>query len=278
MMETDLYLQRLVDSNPLRESILHTVIQALRFPKGSSGLDAGCGIGMQALLLADAVGSAGHITGIDLSARFIRYARGMMAKSGPSDRISLQEGDVSNLPFDDDVFDWAWSTDCVGYPVGAPLSELRELVRVVKPGGTVAILGWSSQCFLPGYPFLEARLNASCAGVSPYINVNRPELYFLRMPGWFGEAGLMKTEVRTFIGDVQAPLNDEIRNAMISFFHMLWGGIQPGVSPEDWAEYQRLCQPESSDFILNVPGYYGFFTYSMFRGTVTESSQKGGLL
>jgi demethylmenaquinone methyltransferase/2-methoxy-6-polyprenyl-1,4-benzoquinol methylase len=36
----------------------------------------------------------------------------------------------------------------------------------------------------------------------------------------------------------------------------------------DRAEYQRLCKPESPDFILNLADYYAFFTYSMFRGVV----------
>jgi demethylmenaquinone methyltransferase/2-methoxy-6-polyprenyl-1,4-benzoquinol methylase len=51
---------------------------------------------------------------------------------------------------------------------------------------------------------------------------------------------------------------------------MLWGEPQPEVSPEDWAEYGRLCTQGSPDFILNIPQYYAFFTYTVFRGTVPE--------
>ena len=40
------------------------------------------------------------------------------------------------------------------------------------------------------------------------------------------------------------------------------------LSEEDWAEYQRLCLAESPDFILDLPDYYAFYTYSMFRGRV----------
>jgi hypothetical protein len=49
---------------------------------------------------------------------------------------------------------------------------------------------------------------------------------------------------------------------------MLWGIPQHEVAPADWSEYQRLCQPESPDFILNLPDYYAFFTYSIFQGKV----------
>jgi demethylmenaquinone methyltransferase/2-methoxy-6-polyprenyl-1,4-benzoquinol methylase len=41
----------------------------------------------------------------------------------------------------------------------------------------------------------------------------------------------------------------------------------------DMLEYQRLCQPDSADFILNLPDYYAFFTYKMFQGKVPEQKK-----
>jgi demethylmenaquinone methyltransferase/2-methoxy-6-polyprenyl-1,4-benzoquinol methylase len=269
MTDTDTYIQRLMESNPLREPLLRSVIQALRLPEGSHGLDAGCGIGLQVSLLAEAIGPVGHVTGLDLSPALLRYAEEAVKESDLSDRISFRQGDVSNLPFEDDTFDWVWSVDCVGYPVGDLLPLLREIARVVKPGGTVAILAWSSQYLLPGYPLLEARLNATCSGLAPHVRGKRPESHFRRALGWFSEAGLKEAEARTFVADVQAPLSDDIRSALVSLFQMLWGEPQPEVSQEDWAAYQRLCRPESPEFILNLSDYYAFFTYTMFRGQVS---------
>ncbi len=97
---------------------------------------------MQAVLLAEAVGPVGHVTGIDLSIEFLAYAREIAEKTGMSERISFQVGDVKSLPLDDDTFDWVWSANCVGYAPGEPLSLLKELARVVKPGGSVIILAW----------------------------------------------------------------------------------------------------------------------------------------
>ena len=145
MPDIDYFAQMLHVSNPLREPVLRSAIQALRFPLGSRGLDAGCGIGFQALLLAEAVGPVGHVTGLDLSSEFLAYAEDMVKKAGLSERISFREGDVNRLPFDDDTFDWAWSVDCVGYAPIEPLPSVKELARVVKPGGSVAILAWSSE-------------------------------------------------------------------------------------------------------------------------------------
>jgi len=268
MTETDTYIQKLVESNPLREPILRNAIQALHLPSGSRGLDAGCGVGLQASLLAEAVGSTGHVTGLDMSQEFLLYAEKILKRSELVKQIFFREGNVNELPFDKDTFDWVWSSDCVGYPVGDLFTSLRELMRVVKPGGTVAILAWSSQQLLPGYPLLEARLNATCSSYVPIVKGKRPEDHFLRALGGFRKAGFMNPTARTFIGDVQAPLGHEIRTALISLFQMLWGDPQPGVSQDDWREYNRLCDPESPDFILDLYDYYAFFTYTLFFGKV----------
>ncbi|NIM99890.1 MAG: hypothetical protein GTO24_18010 [candidate division Zixibacteria bacterium] len=147
---------------------------------------------------------------------------------------------------------------------------LMELARVVKPGGVVAILAWSSEKLLPGYPLLEARLSATSPGLAPFVKGKRPESHFLRALGWFRDAGLEDPTAQTFAGDAHAPLSENIRNALIALFELRWTGAQSEVTGEEWAEYQRLCQPESPGFILNLPDYYAFFTYSMFRGVVAK--------
>jgi ubiquinone/menaquinone biosynthesis C-methylase UbiE len=266
---TDTYTQKLAVFNPLNEPVIRAAVQALQLPPGSRGLDAGCGIGLQALSLAEAVGPAGHVTGLDTSSEFLVCAEGIVEKAGLSGQISFREGDVSKLPFDDDTFDWAWSANCVGYAPMEPLPLVKELARVVRPGGSVVILAWSSEKLLPGYPMLEARLNATSAGIAPFVKGKRPELHFSRALDWFREAGLEELTARTFAGDAHAPLSDEIRSALIALFEMRWPGVEPELTPEDQAEYRRLCLPESPDFILNLPDYYAFFTYSMFYGKVT---------
>lgn len=268
------YVQMANVFNRLREPMLRSAIQALQLPSGSQGLDAGCGIGLQALLLAETVGPAGHITGLDLSPEFLAHARDIVEKAGRSDRISFREGDASQLPFDDDTFDWAWSVDCVGYAPMEPLPLVKELARVVRPGGSVAILAWSSEKLIPGYPLLEARLSATTAGIAPFARGKKPASHFLRALGWFRDAGLEDVTARTFVGDAHAPLPADLRSAFTALFEMRWPGVESELSQEDgdgnhpWAEYQRLCLPESPEFILDHPDYYAFFTYSMFSGRV----------
>ena len=182
-MDAESYIQSLLVSNPLRESVLRAMIKALQLPEGSQGLDAGCGIGLQCLLLAEEVGPTGHVTGLDVSLEMLNRGQEFVKEAGLSERVSFQEGDVTNLPFDNNAFDWVWSADCVGYGPREPLPLLKELVRVVKPGGIVVIAAWSSENLLPGYPRLEARLGATSAGIAPFIHGKKPELHFLRALG-----------------------------------------------------------------------------------------------
>ena len=269
--DADDYAHKLLVSNQLREPIIRSAIQALQLPSGSRGLDAGCGIGLQALLLAQAVGSTGHVTGLDLSPAMLLQAKKIVREAGLSGRISFQQGDVNKLPFDDGSFDWLWSADCAGYPAQEPVPLMEELARVVKRGGIVAIMAWSSQTLMPGYPLLEARLNATSSGIAPFTKNMSPESHHLRAPAWLRDAGLKEVEVRSFVGDVHAPLSDEIRAGLLALIEMRWPGAKSELGSEDWAEYQRLCQPASPDFILDLPGYYAFFTYSLFCARVSQS-------
>jgi demethylmenaquinone methyltransferase/2-methoxy-6-polyprenyl-1,4-benzoquinol methylase len=271
MTDTGTYIQRLMVTNPLVEPTVRSAIQALQLPLGSRGLDAGCGIGLQTLLLAEAVGPTGHVTGFDLCPEFLVHAREVVARAGLSEQILFQEGDVRELPFDDDTLDWAWSANCVGYAPLEPLPLVQELARIVKPGGTVAILAWSSEMLLPGHPLLEARLHATCSGIAPFVRGRKPESHFLRALGWLRDAGLEEPTARTFAGEAHAPLAQDLRNALIALFQMRWSGVESELTQEEWAEYQRLCLAESPDLLVDHPDYYAFFTYSLFRG------QKAGL-
>lgn len=261
-------IQALEESNPLRESTLQSAIAALNLAPGTHGLDIGCGIGLQALLLAQATQPGGQITGVDISPELLAYARQKVLATTLADRIRFEEGNMSRLPFEDDTFDWAWSADCVGYPAGDHLPVLREIARVVRPGGIVAILAWTSQQVLPGYTLLEARLNATRSAYAPFLQGTAPEAHFLRAVRWFPEAGIENTVCRTFVGEIQAPLRPEIRTALASLFDMLWFGSPGEPTEADMLEFRRLCDPGSPDFILNMPAYYAFFTYTMITGRV----------
>jgi demethylmenaquinone methyltransferase/2-methoxy-6-polyprenyl-1,4-benzoquinol methylase len=270
----DYYAGMLALIDPLRRPVIESAIRTLQLPSGSRGLDAGCGIGLHTVQLSVAVGPAGHVTGLDLSPQLLAYAGEIAVDAGLSERITFRKGDVKDLPFDDDTFDWAWSVDCVGYAPIAALPLVKELARVVKPGGCVGLLAWSSEKLLPGYPRLEARLAATSAGIAPFVEGKSPACHFLRGLGWLREAALSEPAVRTFAGSTHAPLSEDHRMGLQALFEMRWPGVESELPDQDRAEYQRLCLPGSPDFIINHPDYYAFFTYSMLSGRVPYTAPR----
>jgi demethylmenaquinone methyltransferase/2-methoxy-6-polyprenyl-1,4-benzoquinol methylase len=264
--DTGTYLRYLEETDPLREQTTLDLIAELGLPTSSSGLDVGCGVGTQALMLADAIGPRGRVTGLDIKPEFLKHARAAATAKGMSDRVTFEEGDYrGRLPFDDDAFDWVWSSDCLGY---LPLS--KELTRVIRPGGSLNILFWSSEQLLPGYPLLEAKLKATSGGLAPFGIESKPETHPLRTLTRLREEGLTGTKVLTFVTSVYAPLSPEIHRAMTDILEMRWPDVEQELSKEDLELYQRLTDPASPDFILNLTDYYGFFTYSVFRGWVSS--------
>jgi len=252
----------------LREPVIRSAIRALQFAPGSHGLDVGCGIGNITTMLARSVGLNGHVTGVDISPDMVADAQHLTQNAGLNNLLTFRQGDMWGLPFDDDTFDWVWSADCVGYAPLNPLPLIEELVRVTKPGGKIAISAWSSEKLLPGYPILEARLNATSAGIAPFRVGKNPETHFLRTLGWFQRLSLQAATSQTLAGSAYAPLSQEIREALVSLIEMRWPDVEAELDPEDWGIFQRLCPPTSPDYILDVPDYYAFFTYTLFQAIV----------
>lgn len=268
MSEADPTVRFLRSADLLREPAIASAVEALRLPRGSHGLDAGCGIGSHCELLLRATAPGGRLTGLDSSSEHLAIAAETVRRRGLSHRVSLRQGDVRELPFPAGSFDWAWSVDCVGFVPGDPTEMVRGLARVVKPGGTVALLLWSSQRLLAGYPFLEARLNGTRAGAAPATAdwPSRPQP--LRALGWFSRAGLGELTARTFVVDLHAPLPEARREALLSLIDMRWGGPESELSKADWLAFQRLRDRTHPDSIVDSEDYFGFFTYSLFRGVV----------
>ncbi len=268
------YTERLRMAGHFIRPAIRQAMDALPVAAGSHGLDAGCGIGAHTRLLAHKVGPDGRVTGIDLAEAHVEAARHDTTGSPVASRVAYLQGDVFQLPFEDDTFDWAWCSDTLWPGFGdkgndAPRLGIAELTRVVRPGGIVALNFWSSQALLAGYPILEAELERAYTYWNPSLGKVPPDLHFLRAHGWLRGAGLEQPTVRTFVAEAQAPLSPELRESLGYYFEMFWGEVESAVPAETWAEYRRLCSASSPDYLLDCPDYYAFVTYSLVYGQVT---------
>lgn len=249
----------------LRGPLIREALALLDLPPGSHGLDAGCGIGLHLEPLLKSASPGGRVTGADLSPEMLQQARALIADKGLADSIYLRQADLNNLPFEPESFDWIWSLDCAGYMPGDRAALMTELARVLKPGGRLALAAYSSQHLLPGYPGLEARLNATATGQAPFKPGHAPGDHFLRLPGPLAQAGFIETQADSFLVEIQAPFEAKIREALLELIYMRWGAAREQTSAADWDLFSRLTRPDSPDCILDLPGYYGFFSYTMFR-------------
>ncbi|WP_209122444.1 class I SAM-dependent methyltransferase [Alkalihalobacillus sp. BA299] len=103
---------------------------------GKRVLDVGCGTGR---LLLRGVDEARQVVGIDLSEGMVQAATELFAEKGKSDQSSFQVGDAYNLPYAQNEFDLALST-CVLFLLPEPEKGMKEILRVVKDGGMIAML------------------------------------------------------------------------------------------------------------------------------------------
>jgi demethylmenaquinone methyltransferase/2-methoxy-6-polyprenyl-1,4-benzoquinol methylase len=78
-----------------------------------------------------------YVVGIDQSAEMLEEGRRRVALAAATEKVRLQQGDARSLPFADGQFDALTFTYLLRY-VDDPAATLRELARVVKPGGTIA--------------------------------------------------------------------------------------------------------------------------------------------
>jgi len=78
-----------------------------------------------------------YVVGVDQSAGMLDEGRRRVALAAATRKVRLQEGDARSLPFEDGQFDALTFTYLLRY-VDDPPATLRELARVVKPGGTIA--------------------------------------------------------------------------------------------------------------------------------------------
>ena len=99
-------------------------------------LDVGSGIGGTSRCLAMEFGC--RVTGIDLTDEYCRAAEMLSSKVGLADLVDYRQGDATNLPFDDGVFDVVW-TEHVAMNIPDKRRFYSEMYRVLKPGGTLAI-------------------------------------------------------------------------------------------------------------------------------------------
>jgi SAM-dependent methyltransferase len=121
---------------------------------GDVVLDVACGPGNTTRTLVRRTGAEGLAVGVDSSATMLAQA---VRETAPGSQVGYVRADAVDLPFDDGTFD---AVSCYGalYLMDDPFGSLREMIRVLKPGGRIAVL---TTCARGPAPVRRAELVAS---------------------------------------------------------------------------------------------------------------------
>jgi demethylmenaquinone methyltransferase / 2-methoxy-6-polyprenyl-1,4-benzoquinol methylase len=160
---------------------------------GSSALDVATGTGDLALALAARVGRDGEVIGTDFSERMLELARAKAAAAG-LDRLRFEPGNALALPYEDDRFDAA--TVGFGARNFSDLERgLREMARVVRPGGHVVVLEITTPTRPPLSRFFELWFDRAVPALGRLAGDPQAYSYLpssvRRFPGPSALAGLM---------------------------------------------------------------------------------------
>ena len=118
-----------------RKKALKQIVDA---PAPVQVLDLACGTGDFSIAIAKAL-TGGHVTGVDLSEGMLAVMREKVDKAELNGMISIEEGDGENLRFPDNTFDRVTIAFGIRNFEDRP-KGLREMLRVLKPGGRLVIL------------------------------------------------------------------------------------------------------------------------------------------
>jgi SAM-dependent methyltransferase len=211
------------------------VADAAGIRPGERVLDVACGTGVLAREAATRSGSTGYVAGLDPIPGMLEVAR----QGAPG--VEWREGVAESLPFADDSFDAVVSQFGLMFFTDRHQS-LREMLRVLAPGGRLAVAVWDSLDNIPAYAAEVALLErlagrpAADALRAPFVLGDRREL-----EGLFRDAGVGSVEVATHRGTARF---ESIR-AMVESDLRGWLPVMGVMLPEEQIE-QILQQAEQA--------------------------------
>ena len=119
------------------------LLAGIALQRGERVLDVACGTGLVTFDAAQAVGAAGRVVGVDISGQMVEAAESARAERGASN-VDFARMDAETLQFDDASFDVVLCSLGLMY-VPDPEQSLREMQRVLRPGGRVALSVWGER-------------------------------------------------------------------------------------------------------------------------------------
>lgn len=220
---------------------LFRILDALPLPPEGTVLDVPCGNGFYAQRLAER-SACGRVIAADACDEYLRQAREHARGA------EVRKVDAYQLPFSEGEFDLVWSAQSMITLDPAP--AVREMFRVVKPGGAVAILeGDVFHNVLLAWPVdLEAALPQAIRADSVRRYGDAVKLApARRLRRILKQCGFHPIRRTTHSFDRAAPFDPLAASFLRHHFAQLRASAYPQLSPSNQAAFDRLTNPDGAD-------------------------------
>lgn len=183
-------------SAAMGRAVTEALVEYAQPRPGMMVLDLASGTGEPGITLASRVAPDGQVTALDLSAELLEIATGR-AQQRSLQNFRTQQGDAHHLPFSPSTFELVTCRFGVMF-FADPASALREVHRVLKPGGRVCLLAWGPFA----QPYWQSTMGVVTKHVGgPPIAPGGPDPFRFAQPGSLSTAlraaGFDKVEEET---------------------------------------------------------------------------------
>lgn len=230
---------------------------------GDRVLDLGCGSGTHFEWIAELIGPSGTIVGLDADDDNLAISERRVTGASYGGQVTLQKGALTErLPFEDRQFDIVWCAGSLQY-VPDPLAAIREMMRVVRPGGRVAVQDVEMASMLLG-PMPDEALIALKSSLPTGYTTGDEHHEFIdwhvghKLRSYFFQAGLREVRGVLRTREYVPPFTEDeygFLDVAVPYLCTESPGIQD-ISYRHVVTLRELVDRESPEYLLKRPDFF----------------------